>query len=275
MTRLHRVALAPLTAGALALLLIAPSLLLAQTALNSTTLAAAATDSAGSVTVASASTLASGQILFVDREAMLILPSYVSGATVVPVQRGQQGTAAQAHANASLVYTGVSERFGGGFSPTGSCTRAAVPFLPRIVLPAGDVYDCPVGTTPIWTLLNPRGTHTARSEAFNLDNGAGTTIDALLIRHPRPIVITACRIVYEDATTGTVAGGTAQVGTTVGGAQIVAATNYENTKAVGTTTAMVVLAGPVAAATPVLVRHTGVAVTQAGEAVVECEYAIR
>lgn len=112
----------------------------------------------------------------------------------------------------------------------------------------------------------------AKSTWFNLDNGAGTTIDDVILRAAVPIVVTAARIVYVDATTGTVAAGNAKIGTTVGGAEIVAATAYENTKAVGTVTAMTIVSGAVAANTPVIVRHTGVAVTQAGQAYVEIEY---
>jgi len=114
----------------------------------------------------------------------------------------------------------------------------------------------------------------ARSVWFNLDNGAGTTIDDVILMLSKAITITAARIIYVDATTGTVAGGSAQIGTTVAGAEIVAATNYENTKAVGTSTAMTIVSGAVAANTPVIVRHTGVAATQAGQAVVEIEYTV-
>jgi hypothetical protein len=88
------------------------------------------------------------------------------------------------------------------------------------------------------------------------------------------ITITAARIVYSDATSGTVAAGSVKVGTTVGGAEIVAATNYENSKAVGATTALTIVAGAVAAGTAVIVRHTGVAATQAGEACVEITYTV-
>lgn len=243
----------------------------AQTALNSTTLSAAVTATATTVSVASASTIVAGHRLFVDKELMTV--SSVSG-TSLRVLRGQAGTAASAHASAALVYTGAPERFGSATSPTGSCTRASERYLPRIVPAAGEVWDCPTGAQ-VWTLLNSSTTLTARSEAFNLDNGAGTTIDAVLIRPARSIYITACRVIYEDATTGTVAAGNARVGTTVGGSEVVASTAYENTKAVGTTTAMVIVAGAISAGTPVLVRHTGVAVTQAGEAVVECDYHYR
>lgn len=109
---------------------------------------------------------------------------------------------------------------------------------------------------------------------FNLDNGAGTTVDDVLMKPTTAITIVAARIVYVDATTGTVAAGNAKIGTTLGGAEIVAATAYENTKAVGTETAMTIVSGAVAAGGAVFVRHTGVAATAAGQAVVEIEYTV-
>lgn len=115
---------------------------------------------------------------------------------------------------------------------------------------------------------------TARSVWFNLDNGAGATVDDVILCPTTAITITGARIIYVDATTGTVAGATAQIGTTVTGEQIVAATNYQNSKAVGSTTAMSIVSGAVAANTPVIVRHTGVAETQAGQAVVQIEYQV-
>lgn len=116
----------------------------------------------------------------------------------------------------------------------------------------------------------------ARSIWFNLDNGAGTTIDDVVLRHTQPISIRAARIVYVDATTGTVAAGAISVGTTVGGVELVAATNYENAKAVGAQTALALKAAAayVAGGTPICVRHTGVAATQAGQSVVEIEYEV-
>lgn len=112
----------------------------------------------------------------------------------------------------------------------------------------------------------------AKSQVFDLDNGAGTTIDDVIIRPAVAIVITGARIVYVDATTGTVAAGNAKLGTTVGGAEIVAATAYGNAKAVGTVTDMTIVAGAVPANTPVCCRHTGIAATAAGKAYVEIEY---
>ena len=112
----------------------------------------------------------------------------------------------------------------------------------------------------------------ARSTDFNLDNGAGTPVDCAVMKHSKAVRILSARIVYSDATSGTVAAGNAKVGTTVNGAEIVAATAYGNAKAVGTETALVLVDPLVPAGTPVIVRHTGVAATQAGFAFVELEY---
>ena len=114
----------------------------------------------------------------------------------------------------------------------------------------------------------------ARSKAFNLDNGAGTTIDDCILRLDKRIELVKAQVVYTDATTGTVAAGNSRVGTTVGGSEIVASTAYENTKAIGTVTAMTLVITEVAENTAVIVRHTGVAITQAGEAYTEVFYRI-
>lgn len=247
----------------------------AQTALTSTTLSAALTATQTTVQVASATGVSAGVYLFVDREAMRV--NSITG-TLANVSRGFAGSAARAHITGAVVYVGAASAFssdGGPGGPVGACTRTAQTTLPRISLPSGNVYDCPVGTNAQWALLNGEGLRTVKSEAFNLDNGSGTTIDAILIRPARDILVTACRIVYEDATAGTVAAGNARVGTTVGGSEIVASTAYTNSATVGSTTAMTIVAGNVSAGTPVLVRHTGVAATVAGEAVVECDYVYR
>lgn len=261
-------------AGLLALLIAAP--VAAQTATTTTTLSAAITDpGATSLLVASATNVEAGGALFIDREFLVVTGV---NATTVSVMRGAGGTRASAHANASLVYVATKAQLAYVFKSDqaflGTCTRANQAYLPQVDVSNGIVWDCPTGATQ-WSPVNTPGLNTARSEAFNIDNGAGTTIDAVLIRHPRPILIVACRIVYEDATVGTAAAGNAKVGTTVGGAEIVAATAYTNAATVGSTTAMTIVDGKVAAGTPVLVRHTGVAVTVAGEAVVECDYLVR
>lgn len=255
-------------------LLILPAAAFAQTATTSTTLSNAIADTSGTtVVVASATNVDAGGLLYVDREALDVVS--VSG-TTVRVKRGSEGTRAALHPASSPVWVAAKAQktsvFKSGQPYFGTCTRANEAFLPQINVTTGQIWDCPTGTT-VWLALNEL--HTITSVQFNLDNGAGTTIDAELIRSPRPIAIAACRVVYDDATTGTVAAGSVQIGTTVGGTDIVAATNYENSKAVGTTTALVLAAGKIAANTPVLIRHTGVATTQAGMSRVECDYAVR
>lgn len=128
----------------------------------------------------------------------------------------------------------------------------------------------------LYTARGPGKRQVARSVWFNLDNGSGTTIDDVILYHSQPVRITAARIVYVDATAGTVAAGNAKIGTTVGGAEIVAATAYTNSATVGSVTAMTVIAAAalVPANTMVSVRHTGVAATVAGQAVVEIEFEV-
>jgi hypothetical protein len=125
----------------------------------------------------------------------------------------------------------------------------------------------------------PRGAgkrQTASSIWFNLDNGSGTTIDDVILRHSQAISIKAARVVYVDATTGTVAAAHVKLGTTVGGTDLVAQTAYENSKAVGVATALTLKAAAsfVAAGTPICVRHTGVASTAAGQSRVFIEFEV-
>ncbi len=243
---------------------------LAQTALNSSTLAAAVTTSDTKITVTSASNIVVGDLILVDREWMRV---DVITSTTLDVSRGLNGSLVAAHVNAALFYSGVPARFGSGTRPQGACTRTAIRFLPYITT-NGDVWDCPVGAG-VWSQMNPEGVQTAKSVWFNLDNGAGTTIDDVLISAGRPIRVIACRAVEVDATAGTVAAGNWKVGTTVGGAEIVAATAYTNSATVGARTAGTIVAGGVAANGFVAVRHTGVAATAAGQAYVECDYVLR
>ena len=95
-----------------------------------------------------------------------------------------------------------------------------------------------------------------------------------MMKFSKAVKITAARIIYTEATSGTVAAGNVKLGTALAGAEIVAATAYEDAKAVGTETALVIAAAAVAAGGAVFVRHTGVAATAAGLAYVEIEYTI-
>ena len=122
------------------------------------------------------------------------------------------------------------------------------------------------GTTP--TGVRQR----ARSPSQNVDNGAGTTVDHVIIVPQQAITITGARVVYTDETAGTIAAGTWQLGTTVGGAGIVAAVAYTNAATVGTETVGTIAAGAVTAGTPVIFRHTGVAAVAAGVVYVEIDF---
>jgi hypothetical protein len=114
----------------------------------------------------------------------------------------------------------------------------------------------------------------ARSPEIDIDNGAATTADYVVTRVSKAITLTAARVVYTDATSGTVAAATVQVGTTVTGVDLVAVTVLEDAKAVGTVTALSLASAAVAANTPVIVRHTGIAATAAGKYYVELEYTV-
>lgn len=112
----------------------------AQTTVNSTTLASAAGATGNAIVLTSASTVAAGQVIFVDREAMLI--NTLSG-TTAQVTRGYGGTAARAHAALAMAYTGTPDRFYRVEVVGGStCTSASELYLPHISLPTGNVYQC-------------------------------------------------------------------------------------------------------------------------------------
>lgn len=118
-----------------------------------------------------------------------------------------------------------------------------------------------------------QSTTLVRSQFFNLDNGNGTTVDEPLFRTgSRPVRIVGIYAIYGEATQ-TVAGGNFKLGSAAGGAQYVAATAYENTKAVGDTTSATLVTDYVPANTVVFVRHTGVASTQTGTASICVELA--
>ena len=104
-----------------------------------------------------------------------------------------------------------------------------------------------------------------KSQTFNIDNGAGTTIDEVFVI-PQGITIEWARMVYQEATDTTgVATANCKIGTAVTGAQIVAATACEVSKAVGGYTAMTLVLSKVAANTTIFIRHTGIAATEGGQ----------
>jgi hypothetical protein len=81
-------------------------------------LAAAAGKNDQKLTVASATTIAEGRVALIDGEFVRVTKAYVSGETSVPVARGQQGTAAEAHPITAEFTHGAPEDWAQG--PPGS-----------------------------------------------------------------------------------------------------------------------------------------------------------
>lgn len=116
-----------------------------------------------------------------------------------------------------------------------------------------------------------------RTAVFNIDNGAGTTIDELAFVEDKPVEIVSIRPVYTEATdTAGVASANYKVGTAAGGEQIVASTALDVSKAVaGYGAKATLVASALAANTAVFVRHTGIAATEAGQYFLQIEYRVR
>jgi hypothetical protein len=120
----------------------------AQTTVSSTALNGAVTSSQLFVIVDSATGIEENDILFVDHEAMRV--TSISG-TRINVRRGQDSTAARAHGDDAIVYHGPSEQFYRSEVVQGSsCTSTDERFLPHIVLPTGNIYQC---TNSVWNRI--------------------------------------------------------------------------------------------------------------------------
>lgn len=103
--------------------------------------------------------------------------------------------------------------------------------------------------------------------AQNIDNGAGTTADILIIGGlPTDAIVVGAYPLYTEATdTAGVATATWSLGITAGGATIVAATALEVSKAVGSVGTSQPGLVPLLAGQTLFMRHTGVAATDTGE----------
>jgi hypothetical protein len=138
-----------------ALALLANVLCFGQASMTSTTLSAALNATALTFKVASATgisapanpisagaigtpTGSSYILLFVDKEAMAV--DAVSSTTVT-VKRGFAGTQATAHVSGAKVWVGPANLYA-ALDPSGSCTAAALPVLPRVVTTTGNVFNC-------------------------------------------------------------------------------------------------------------------------------------
>lgn len=150
-----------LSALTLTMLLSVAQTVQAQVIINNTTLSAAiTTPAATTITLAAVTctgcTFGPDTVVYTsDGEAMVVTGQYAAGggSLVVPVRRGQLGTIAQVHANATVVYVGPQNRFHlGGISadPAGPCTRGQVAsgvdrgatILPWINVIMGNIWNC-------------------------------------------------------------------------------------------------------------------------------------
>lgn len=182
----------PMLALASVLLLVGLASLQAQTTVTSTTLSAAVTATADTLSVTSATGFDAGDIVVIDREAMTVRA--VSG-TLVTVTRGTQGTAARAHASNAIVYVGAPNNFYADHVVPGStCTASAERYLPRIVLPAGYLYQCTGG---VWQELGSQiGTVPAM---FMQGPAPADALDTIFFVADRPYMVTAVRAVWGTA----------------------------------------------------------------------------
>ena len=113
---------------------------------------------------------------------------------------------------------------------------------------------------------NQRLVHVITPAAFNVDNGAGTTVDYQLANLPFDCYLVDVRAIYSEATdTAGAASANFKLGVAAGGATLVAATALEAAKAIGATTTATVVSDYLPANTTLWVRHTGVASTEVGQ----------
>jgi len=95
----------------------------------------------------------------------------------------------------------------------------------------------PQNKTPFIARGNQRTLHMITPAAFNVDNGAGTTVDYQLCNLPFDAYIQDVRAIYSEATDTTgAASANFKLGVAAGGATLVGATALEAAKAIGATT---------------------------------------
>ena len=114
--------------------------------------------------------------------------------------------------------------------------------------------------------------NTVKSQIFNMDNGAGTTIDETIMCRTKQVKLLSARFVEDTETAGTVNAATIQLGTTVGGVDVIAATGYTNAAVVGAVQTLTLKKTIIQPNTPLIVRHTGIASVVAGQGHLEVEY---
>lgn len=159
----------------------------AQTALNSTTLSTAIADEkTTAIVLASTTNVAVGDYLVVEREFMKVRqvsPTVVS-----------RGASAAPHGSGTVVYSGANARFYADRPRVGSCTRVNERYLPHIVNPTGEVYDCPTGAG-VWVYQNDPAALTVQCRMLLIAD----MVDQSCFTADRPYVITKITEVHKVA----------------------------------------------------------------------------
>lgn len=179
---------------AVLLVLMAGASAFAQTSLNSTTFSVAVAAGDTAVTVASASNISVGDLIFANREAMRVTSI---ASTRMQVVRGAGGTTVNAHPASAVVYTGVPARFYASVPVGSTCSRATERFVPHIVLPGGDIWDCFTGANA-WVLLNSPNAVSVTCRALLIAD----MVDQSCFTADRAFVVTKITEVHKVAEAG-------------------------------------------------------------------------
>lgn len=94
--------------------------------------------------------------------------------------------------------------------------------------------------SPIWSSV---AVMTALSAEFNIDAGAGTDTDDLMVHVRQGARPVAARLVFTEASDSSMSGCNVKLGTTQGAQNIVAQTNITEAKAVGSVQALTLASG--------------------------------
>ena len=99
------------------------------------------------------------------------------------------------------------------------------------------------------------------------------TVDETIMLSVRPVKLISACAVEDTETAGADSAGTIQLGTSVAGADVIAATPYVASAVIGQAMPLVLLVTLLPAAQMLVVRHTGVVATPiAGQAHLQLEY---
>lgn len=159
----------------------------AQTTVTTTTLSSAVTSNQNTVQVVSASTLAVNQLLFMDREAMLI--NAVNG-TVISVQRGYMGSGGAPHVSGVTVYSGAQGSSAGGpfwagDPNVGSCTYSSEQYSLRIVPSTGRIWACSNGQ---WMNVVDAFVFVSQTSCNSSVSGNGTGTNGYTVKGTAPSI---------------------------------------------------------------------------------------